>query len=133
MKVQIPMKLRIKEIKADIELKNNGMEIEVREEKEDGARLGDIIIARAGITWCKGKVGAAKGIKLSWKEFIAAAEAIQLSRAPAGKKAKVAKKVPAVKKAAKPEKTVAKPLVSVKPEATTKAPKRQAKAEPKAA
>ena len=118
------MKLRIKEIKADIELKNNGMEIEVREEKEDGARLGDIIIARAGITWCKGKVGAANGIKLSWKEFIAAVEAIQLNRAPAGKKAKVAKKAPAVKKAAKP-------LVSVEPEATTKAPKRQPK--PKAA
>ena len=79
----------------------------------------------------KGKVGAANGIKLSWKEFIAAVEAIQLNRAPAGKKAKVAKKAPAVKKAAKPEKTATKPLVSVEPEATTKAPKRQPK--PKAA
>lgn len=133
MKVQIPMKLRIKEIKADIELKNNGMEIEVREEKEDGARLGDIIIARAGITWCKGKVGAANGIKLSWKEFIAAVETIQLSRAPAGKKAKVAKKTAAAKKAVKPQKTPAKLLVSVDQAATTMESKRQAKAKPKAA
>ena len=59
------IRVKIKEIKADIELKNNGMEIEVRDEKEDGARLGDIIIARAGITWCKGKVGAANDVKLS--------------------------------------------------------------------
>ena len=56
-----------------MELKNKGMEFEVRE--PDGVtHLGDVLVNKRGFIWCKGKTTHQNGIKKTWKEFIAWAE-----------------------------------------------------------
>jgi hypothetical protein len=62
------MEVHVKSLDADIDLKNNGMEIGVWD--GDGKFLGDLYVAKSGLTWCKGKTTRAKGIKASWNEFI---------------------------------------------------------------
>ena len=47
-----------------MDVKNNGVEFEVRD------FLGDCIVTKTGITWCKGKTKAVNGKKVSWNELI---------------------------------------------------------------
>lgn len=61
------MQVKIKQIDIPIELKNNGVELEVRNGK---SKLGDLIIGKGGITWCKGKTSTKNGVKKSWTEVI---------------------------------------------------------------
>lgn len=60
------MQVKIKQIDIPIELKNNGVQLEVRNGK---SKLGDLIIGKGGITWCKGKT-TKNGVKKSWTEVI---------------------------------------------------------------
>ncbi len=63
------MKVSIKELSVDMEIKNNGVELDVY--SADGkSHLGDLIVTKTGLTWCKGKTGKEKGEKVTWKEFI---------------------------------------------------------------
>lgn len=63
------MKVNIKKLNVQMELKNKGMEIEVRDTSDKF--LGDLVISKSGITWCKGKVKPENGVKKSWEEVIA--------------------------------------------------------------
>lgn len=92
------MKIGIKDLDAAIELKNNGMEVEVRD--PDGTFRGDLVITKSSVIWCKGRTTRAKGVKFSWNQFIDAAEsgaivAVKSAPKPAAKKA--AKKAVATK------------------------------------
>lgn len=62
------MKVKVKELSADIELKSNGMELEIRT-PDGNTRLGDCYVTMTGLTWCKGKTTKPNGVKLSWKEL----------------------------------------------------------------
>ena len=62
------MKVSIKKMDVEMELKNKGMEFEVRDTSD--AFLGDLVVAKAGITWCKGKKLRENGIKKSWEEVM---------------------------------------------------------------
>lgn len=62
------MKLSIKDLSISMELKNRGIEIEVRDTKD--CFLGDLIINKAGMVWCKGKQQKQNGAKKSWNEII---------------------------------------------------------------
>lgn len=88
------MGVSVKELNAEIELKNKGMELEIRNPK--GEFQGDVVITKTGITWCPGKTKPENGIKVSWDKF---AEIMNGQAKPAAKKAP-AKKA-AEKKAAK--------------------------------
>lgn len=67
------MKVSIKDLAVDMEVKNNGVELDVY--SSDGAtHHGDLFVTKAGLTWCKGKTSRAKGVKITWKDFIAWAE-----------------------------------------------------------
>lgn len=97
------MKVTIKDLSAIIELKNKGMELEVRDPSENF--LGDLIVTRTELIWCNGKTGRIKGSKISWASFIA-----YMNDKAAAAKVKPAKKVkaaPAVK-TAKPTKALSK-------------------------
>lgn len=36
----------------------------------DGVHLGDLVVAKAHLIWCRGRTTLAKGIKIKWQEFI---------------------------------------------------------------
>lgn len=66
------MTVKIKDFKVDMEVKNAGMELEIRGSGDEF--LGDLIVTKSGLTWCKGKTQKANGQKISWKEFTAFVE-----------------------------------------------------------
>ena len=63
------MIVKIKQFNIEMELKNKGMELEIRNTKGDF--LGDMIINKTGIIWCKGKRGKDNGVQKNWEEIIA--------------------------------------------------------------
>ena len=62
------MIVHVKDLSVDMEVKNNGIEFEVRD--TDETFLGDCFVTRTGLIWCQGKTTKAKGKKVSWNEFI---------------------------------------------------------------
>jgi hypothetical protein len=61
------MKVSIKDFAVTMEIKNKGIEIDVYD--NDDHHLGDLVVSRTGLTWCKGRTTPANGIKVSWREF----------------------------------------------------------------
>lgn len=61
------MKVSIKDLSVDMEIKNKGIELDVY---DDGTHLGDLVVTKSGLTWCKGKTAKENGVKISWKKFI---------------------------------------------------------------
>ena len=55
-----------------MEVKNKGIEFEVR--SPHGDHLGDVVLTKTGLVWCKGKTDAKNGFKVSWNKFIEFAE-----------------------------------------------------------
>jgi hypothetical protein len=63
------MKVSIKDLAVDMDIKNNGIELDVY--SEDGKdHLGDLYVTKAGLIWCHGKTSRKKGVRISWKQFI---------------------------------------------------------------
>lgn len=62
------MKVFIKSFDVEMQVKQNGIELEVR--SADGeTQLGDCYATMTGLVWCKGKVTKPKGIKLKWDDL----------------------------------------------------------------
>jgi hypothetical protein len=89
------MKVKIKDLSAEIELKNNGMELQVHDNEDN--HLGDLIVNKTRLEWCDGRTRAGNGVQISWKDFINYANGLKVA---AVKKA-ATKKAPAKKAAAK--------------------------------
>ncbi len=68
------MKVIIKSFDVDMEVKNKGVEFEIRK-PNNGKHLGDIIANKVGIIWCKGKTDRKNGKSLSWQKLIELIEA----------------------------------------------------------
>lgn len=66
------MEISIKDFQVEMKLKTKGMELDVYD--SNGNHLGDLVIAKGGLVWCKGKVKRENGVKISWTEFIKWAE-----------------------------------------------------------
>lgn len=62
------MKVSIKDFTVAMEIKNKGIELGV--DDNEGNHLGDLVITKTGLTWCKGKTKPGNGIKINWKDFI---------------------------------------------------------------
>lgn len=62
------MKVSIKELSVSMEVKNKGIELDVYDSQDN--HLGDLIISKSGLKWCKGRTRAENGIPVSWNEFI---------------------------------------------------------------
>lgn len=67
------MGVNIKSMSVDMEVKNKGVEFEVRDTK--GNFLGDFYVTKAGLVWCKGKTSKRNGVQVKWQEFISWMEA----------------------------------------------------------
>jgi hypothetical protein len=62
------MKVSIKDLNVSMEVKNKGIELDVYDGSEN--HLGDLVVAKGGLTWCAGRVRKENGIRVSWNEFI---------------------------------------------------------------
>ena len=93
------MDVSIKSFDVKMDVKNNGVELEIRE-PNDGNRLGDLIITKSHLIWCEGRTRRENGNKIKWTEFV---EMVNAAQKPAKKAAakKTASKKTASKKAAK--------------------------------
>lgn len=85
------MKVSIKDLKVAMDVKNSGVEFQIND--NDDKQIGDLIITKANLIWCKGKTKKENGVKIKWEDFAAWAEGL-------GTKP-VAKRAPAKKAAAK--------------------------------
>ena len=63
------MDVSIKSFDVEMIVKNNGIELEIRE-PNDGTRLGDLVVTKKYLVWCPGKTQPKNGIKLKWVDFI---------------------------------------------------------------
>lgn len=62
------MQVKIKKFDVEMELKNNGVELEIRD--PSGNFLGDLVVTKKHLIWCKGKKARANGKKLTLDKFI---------------------------------------------------------------
>ena len=63
------MKVTIKEFNVDMEIKTNGIELDISD--NSGVHKGDLVITKTQVVWCPGRTTRANGIQLGWEEFIA--------------------------------------------------------------
>ena len=62
------MQVSIKDLSVSMEIKNKGIELDVYD--TDGTYLGDLVINRARLVWCKGRTKPENGVFITWKNFI---------------------------------------------------------------
>jgi len=62
------MKVWIKTFDVEMELKNNGIELDVCDTAGD--HVGDLYVTKTQLIWCKGRTTRAKGKSLNWSTFI---------------------------------------------------------------
>ena len=62
------MKVSIKEFDVEMDVKNNGIEFEVKD--NDGEHLGDLFLTKKRLIWCKGKTKRENGKTRKWEDFI---------------------------------------------------------------
>jgi hypothetical protein len=67
------MNVKIKELNADMNIKQKGIEIDVT---KDNKHVGDLRITKTKVTWCPGKVGhkSSRSKQLVWSKFISLME-----------------------------------------------------------
>lgn len=63
------MKVAIKSFDVQMDIKNNGIELEVKD--TSGNQLGDLFITKTRVIWCQGKTTRKHGKPLAWDKFIA--------------------------------------------------------------
>jgi hypothetical protein len=62
------MKVSVKNFSVTMNLGNNGIELEVYDNKD--RHLGDLRIGKATIEWCKGRTQAGNGDRKNWQQLI---------------------------------------------------------------
>ena len=62
------MKVSIKSFDVKMEIKTNGVELAVRDNKDNF--LGDCIITKTGLIWCQGRTQRQNGRLVKWRDFI---------------------------------------------------------------
>jgi hypothetical protein len=62
------MKVSVKDFAVTMELKNKGIELDVYD--NEGKHLGDLVITKTRLIWCKGKTQPDNGIPITWNDFI---------------------------------------------------------------
>lgn len=62
------MEVWIKSFDVDMQVKQKGIELEVRG-SNGNTQLGDCYATMTGLIWCKGKIKKENGIKLKWEEL----------------------------------------------------------------
>ena len=61
------MNVTIKDFNVDMAILNKGIELQVKD--NDDKHLGDLVITRSKVIWCKGRTTRRKGKSLTWSKF----------------------------------------------------------------
>ena len=67
------MKVIVKDFSIHMEVKNKGIELEVKD--NTGKHLGDLVVTKSKLVWCRGSTTVANGKKITWNKFIKMMEA----------------------------------------------------------
>ena len=62
------MKVSVKDLAVNMELGNNGIELDVYD--SNGTHLGDLRVGKATIEWCHGKTHKGNGVQVRWPQLI---------------------------------------------------------------
>lgn len=62
------MKVSVKDFAVTMELKNKGIELDIYDNA--GTHLGDLVVTKTKLIWCRGKTKAENGIPIEWDDFI---------------------------------------------------------------
>lgn len=68
------MQVSIKDFNVEMQIKNKGIELEIHDNQD--RHIGDLIVNKTKVIWCKGRTTPAKGVALTWPKFIAMMEAL---------------------------------------------------------
>jgi hypothetical protein len=68
------MKVSIKDLAVSMEIKNKGIELDVYDNQDN--HLGDLVITKTRLVWCKGRTSVDNGKEISWADFIAHMESL---------------------------------------------------------
>lgn len=61
------MIVNIKQFKVEMEVKNSGLEFEIR--STQGEHLGDLVVTKTNLIWCEGRTRRGNGKSISWEDF----------------------------------------------------------------
>ena len=67
------MKVSVKRFNVDMDVKNTGIEFEVRSPNGKN-HLGDLVLTKTKLIWCPGQTRPRNGHKITWEDFIKLAE-----------------------------------------------------------
>ena len=62
------MEVSIKNFDVQMQIKNKGIELDVY---DTGKHLGDLVVTKKHLIWCKGRTRRQNGKKLTWAQFTA--------------------------------------------------------------
>ena len=62
------MNVSVKNFPVTMEIKNKGIELDVYD--NNGTHLGDLVITKTKLVWCKGRTSVRKGKPITWTKFI---------------------------------------------------------------
>lgn len=62
------MQVKIKQFDVEMQIKNSGVELDVC--TPDGSHVGDLVITKTQLIWCKGRQRRENGQQISWQDFI---------------------------------------------------------------
>ncbi len=62
------MKVFVKDLYVQMEVKQKGMELEIRTPANEF--LGDVVITKTGLTWCEGRTNRQNGKFIKWEDLI---------------------------------------------------------------
>jgi hypothetical protein len=69
--------VKVKDFDVAMEVKNNGIELDVA--GPQGEHIGDLVVTKTNLIWCKGKTGRKNGKRIKWSDFIAYMESEKVS------------------------------------------------------
>ena len=67
------MKVSVKRFNVDMDVKNAGIEFEVRSPNGKN-HLGHLVLTKTKLIWCPGQTGPKNGHEITWEDFIKFAE-----------------------------------------------------------
>jgi hypothetical protein len=62
------MKVSVKDLAVTMEIKNKGIELDVYDNADN--HLGDLVVTKTKLIWCKGKTTVDNGKSVTWTDFI---------------------------------------------------------------
>jgi hypothetical protein len=62
------MKVSVKDFAVTMKLKNKGIELGVYNNNDK--HLGDLVVTKTQLKWCRGKKPRRRGISIKWEDFI---------------------------------------------------------------